>query len=100
MLTSTPRSGKCNQYILIAANRLIELLVVEHLNLAWCLACPYFQSSLLSNEPSQAIQITSTIVVYWLFTLSVKPLQGWESLNAESLSEIFVSVSIDLGDDD
>lgn len=96
-LTSTPGSSKGNKNVLVTANGLGEGSIVEVGNLAGHLKLLLgLDTSLLSNESGQALQVTAGLVLLGLCTLSIKELESRETLNSESLAELTMGVGVDL----
>ncbi len=78
---------------------LLECLVIQHLNLAGSsLRFLWLNAGLFSDELRQALQVSSSIVILRLVTLSIEELNRWESLNAKSLSKGLLGIRIDLCD--
>jgi hypothetical protein len=98
-LTSTPGSSEGNQNVLVATNGLREGSIVEVGNLAGELELLLgLDTSLLNEELGQTLKITTRLVVLGLVALSIEVLEGRETLDTESLSEITLSIGVNLCD--
>jgi len=87
--------------MLVLANRLIELLVIQHNHTALNL-CPSFRldTALLRDELCERLEITTTIVVYRFLALAIEPFQRWKALDAKPATKFLVCVGVDFGDAD
>jgi hypothetical protein len=85
--TSTPRCSEGHKHALVRADSLVELLVIEHLHLAWRLVAPWLDPrDFLRNELCQALQIPPTAVVYGCVALAIEPLECREPLDTKASS--------------
>lgn len=98
-LTSAPRSGKSDENMLVATNGLGKCRIVEVGNLAGQLELLLgFYTGLLNDEIGQALKVAARLVILRFAALAIEELKGRETLDTKSLTELTLSVSVDLGD--
>lgn len=98
-LTSAPGRSESDQNILVTTNNSLERGVGQELNLAsLLLRGTGLDASLLGDEGRQAVEITTTLVLLGLVTLSIEILNSGETLNTETLAQVAVRISVDLAD--
>jgi hypothetical protein len=96
--TATPRRGECNEHILLATDLLLERLIREHLDPAGLDdLLPWSNANLPLQELSQALQVPPAIVILSRLALTIKILDGGESLDAKPLAQALLLVGVDLG---
>lgn len=101
ILTSTPRSRKSNQNILVFADLLLERRVRKHDHLGGHAPLGlWLDARLVGDEGGQTVEVPAAAIVARFVALAVEPFEGWEALHAEPSPEIFVFVGVDLGDGD
>ena len=84
---------------MVLSNGLVESLIVQLSDVTGELELLLgLDATLLSDEGTQALQITTRLVIDRLIALSIKVLQGRETLNTESLAQRPLSVGVNLGD--
>lgn len=97
--TAAPGSSESNQDVLVATNGAADGGIVENADKARNRTLlPGLDASLLGDEARQALQVTSTLVVYRLLALAIEELEGGEALDTKALAQLSLSIGINLGD--
>lgn len=96
--TSAPGSSESNKNVLVTANGVLEGSIGQVGNAAG--RSELFlglDTSLLGDEGGQSLEVTSTIVLCWLVTLAIEPLQCRETLDTKTLAQRPFGIGINLG---